>query len=268
MHKEPGHATRKRQSEHDRECQRRAAFEAKPIQIGRQLMVEPMFAAPAVIRPHNVPADWKAVYHDPLRNRYVDHRGKRHIIDSDIAEAVSMAQAVGPLNQAMSEAYRMTGYDPTHNYASHHPWFSALSEFMSRKDWNYVGGGYFSAVFAKGDLVIKIGMKAEDSCAAYYAWVRDNPGLAGLPDLYHIDRYGPVSYTVVMRKYEVVNDCSEADRIKRGAVEGVSDTYERIKAFFQGIAEMDMHGENVMRCPDTRELIITDPVSFKAGAKF
>lgn len=185
-----------------------------------------------------------------------------------LAEAKATASKLGEINQAMHDAFnmipgRVTSYDD----ARGQPWMDELTDYMRSLGWTLAGGGYFSVVFTKGELAIKLGTKAEDSGAAYAAWARDNQGLAGVPVIHHIERFGRQSYTVLMPRYAEVNDHATAQDVSMGRMGAVSDTYAKIAAFFKGVATMDLHGNNIMRDRVTGEIIITDPVSFKAGAR-
>lgn len=187
---------------------------------------------------------------------------------AEIEDAKAIALKAGQINQSLHDAFNMIpGRVSLYNYAKSRPWMQEVTNFMQSKGWKYAGGGYFSVVFTKGELAIKLGTKAEDSGAAYAAWARDNQGLAGVPVIHHIERFGRQSYTVLMPRYQEVNDYEQALRVKDGRMGEVSVTYEKIAKFFKGVAEMDLHGDNIMRDPITGTIIITDPVSFKAGQK-
>lgn len=183
-------------------------------------------------------------------------------------EAKATASKLGEINQAMHDAFNMIpGRVKSYNDGRGQPWMAELTDYMRSNGWTLAGGGYFSVVFTKGELAIKLGTKAEDSGAAYAAWARDNQGLAGVPVIHHIERYGRQSYTVLMPRYAEVNDNDTARAVSGGRMGAVSETYEKIAAFFKGVATMDLHGDNIMRDRLTGEIIITDPVSFKAWAR-
>lgn len=187
---------------------------------------------------------------------------------AEVEDAKAIALKAGQINQALHDAFAMIpGRVSPYNYAKSQPWMQEVTNFMQSKGWKYAGGGYFSVVFTKGELAIKLGTKAEDSGAAYAAWARDNQGLAGVPVIHHIERFGRQSYTVLMPRYQEVKDYATAQDVSMGRMGEVSETYKKIAAFFKGVAEMDLHGDNIMRDPITSTIIITDPVSFKAGAK-
>lgn len=186
--------------------------------------------------------------------------------------AIEMAGKIGKLTQALREAYATVIKGSTwQSNANMQPHANAIKEFMSDYGWKHVGSGHFSLAFVKGDLCIKVGLKSEDSGAAYAAFARDNPNLKGLPTIHDLQRHGKDSYTVVMPKYVPLNAQEKSDLnwgARRGVMErwGVVEAYDRILSFFAGMADIDMHGENVMKT-EGGAYIITDPVSFIAGKK-
>ncbi|ADD21639.1 protein kinase [Caulobacter phage Cd1] len=194
--------------------------------------------------------------------------GPRVATPAEIEEAKATGLKAGQINQSLHDAFNMIpGRVSPYNYAKSQPWMQEVTNFMRSKGWKYAGGGYFSVVFTKGELAIKLGTKAEDSGAAYAAWARDNQGLAGVPVIHEIERFGRQSYMVLMPRYQEVKDYEQARRVMAGNMGEVSSTYKKIAKFFKGVAEMDLHGDNIMRDPITGTIIITDPVSFKAGQK-
>lgn len=203
---------------------------------------------------------------------------------SDVNEAIEMATKAGQLCQALHGVFsavpdfkdRME-----YNYAKQQPHGAGVKDLMAIKGWQLAGGGYFSMVFTKGGLAIKVGLKSEDSAAAYAAFCRDNKGLKGLPQIFDMQHHGRNSHTVVMPKYVELNSAEKdalnnANRKEYKAIGpevlrvmemwGIRPACERIKQFFQGMATFDLHGENVMK-DEHGNFIITDPVSFKAGAE-
>ena len=170
-------------------------------------------------------------------------------------------------------------------------------------DYKLLGSGYFALAFSHPDLpniAIKVGLKKEDSGAAYAAWCRDNQELEGVPVIHDIARRKN-AYYVVMKEYQnlrpieqlyeakkryyelagksipsapstlkdywgasaVLQGLNNSKAVNAANVE-VMDTAKAIYKFFLGVASFDLHGENVMIDPDTNSLVITDPVSFIA----
>lgn len=185
--------------------------------------------------------------------------------DPAITSAIVVAGHIGRIAQALYDMYRH-GQEPDDfgQEAGHQPHAEAIVSAMAGTGWGLAGSGFFSLVFTKGSLAIKVGLKAEDSGAAYAAWARDNAGLPGVPTIHDIQRHGRQSYTVVMPMYvPLPSNCEPTMDLIRN--EGLGDTMDAIEAFFQGVAQIDIHDENVMRDLDDN-LIITDPVSYKRGA--
>ena len=194
-------------------------------------------------------------------NPYYPHNDR----DPAINSAILVAGHIGRIAQALYDMYRPG--KAAHVFgqeAKHQPHTEAIVSAMAGNGWALAGSGYFSLVFTKGSLAIKVGLKAEDSGAAYAAWARDNAGMPGVPTIHDIQRHGKQSYTVVMPKYVPLPSTWEG---AMGLIhnEGLGDTLYAIETFFQGVAQIDIHDENVMRDLDGN-LIITDPVSYKKGA--
>jgi hypothetical protein len=155
-----------------------------------------------------------------------------------------------------------------------------LVEFMAAEGWSYSGSGYFSAVFVKGGLALKVGLKPEDSGATYAAWCRANQGKAGVPVIYAIDKFKNCYVVLTDRCYSIrpyltkgapeysANLRNEIDSL-RVVIEGgqplhlhsTTLTAAAIREFFTGIATFDLHRGNVMVDRNGR-LVITDPLSY------
>lgn len=221
------------------------------------------------------PAEVRAMRHaaDVAREGAMMAAHPPRVTDEALANAVTMASKIGKLTQGLREVYAtvQTYSGVWACNANGQPHANAIKEFMSDHGWKHVGSGHFSLAFVKDALCIKVGLKSEDSGAAYAAFARDNAGLKGLPLIHDLQRHGKDSYTVVMPKYVPLND-SEKTRLNWNGREavldgwGVGEAYQRILSFFRGMAEIDLHGENVMKT-EGGDYIITDPVSFIAGKK-
>lgn len=162
--------------------------------------------------------------------------------------------------------------------------------------FSLLGSGHFSGAFSHKELpgkVIKVGLKKEDSGAAYAAWCRANQHLEGVPVIHHIARHASC-YTVVLDELTPFAKCVKTDSwgdyedeiqtdeqqrlvdsydaANRGLYgqhmsallehEGIYETCKEIRKFFKGVASFDLHSENIMVNPTTGKLVITDPVSF------
>lgn len=246
--------------------------------VDRPFGLLPRFADLPPVRKVDGSGARMVVWDDPVAKRPV---AKRPVVEpifqngvarvanpAEIEEAKATGLKAGQINQALHDAFDMIpGRVSSYNYAKKQPWMKEVTNFMTSQGWAYAGGGYFSVVFTKGELAIKLGTKSEDSGAAYAAWARDNQGLAGVPVIHEIERFGRQSYMVLMPRYQEVKNDEQARRVRDGRMGEVSHTYEKIAKFFKGVAHMDLHGDNIMRDTVTGTIIITDPVSFKAGAR-
>ncbi|CAB3697506.1 hypothetical protein LMG3458_02467 [Achromobacter deleyi] len=205
---------------------------------------------------------------------------KAHTRAVEQREASPYAAVINALYKAVG-SYRA---DPHHYPSDADGW----DEFLKRATaagFTLLGYGYFSAVFqhkTQPGLAFKLGFKKEDSGAAYAAWCRANQGRAAVPVIHFMTRR-TAGYVTVMNKYVPVRAAPrdvfhELDGFQRVIAWGNKDapkhlspaqyaTARDIRNFFAGMARFDLHGENVMYCPSTDQLIITDPVSYKASAE-
>lgn len=192
---------------------------------------------------------------------------------------------VSPYAEVVGALYKAVGsfQVPAGEYMECLPGWKAFLERAQAAGFTWLGSGYFSAVFqhkSNPELALKFGFKKEDSGAAYAAWCRANKGRAAVPNVHLITRRA-AGYVVVMDKYvpkEAAGTWSavmdQLDGFKeilhgsgyaRSLSPEQSETARAIREFFHGLARFDLHGDNVMYCPRTEQLIITDPVSYKAG---
>lgn len=159
-----------------------------------------------------------------------------------------------------------------------------LIDAMAESDWEYAGSGFFSAVFVKGGLALKIGFKVNDTGAMYAAWCRSNEGKAGVPKVYSLTKFTGC-YVVLTRRYETLDKAwidPDHDHFipemaeEFGCIQGAINRGDRvvlhnrfdtvqtaadIRTFFEGIVDWDLHKGNVMLDSETGELVITDPIS-------
>lgn len=147
---------------------------------------------------------------------------------------------------------------------------------MERKGWAFSGSGYFSAVFIKGSVAIKIGLKKEDSGAMYAAWCRANQGKPGVPNVYAIQHYGPCYISVTDRLFPLdlsdpytLCEFKDVEAVFHYPAEAtdafaVTKTAREIREFFAGVASFDLSIRNVMQ-DEGGNLVITDPVSYSAS---
>lgn len=193
--------------------------------------------------------------------------------------------AVGARIAALTRAALPHGVDRDRNPAMCGP----VQQTLERAGFTWLGCGHFSVVVGHPEhpnRAFKFGLKKEDSGAAYAAWCRANPG-DHVPTVYHTERFQN-GYFVVLPLFQryVSGECAEMDmeykmacsaiyeplttdkeqRLARSlGVLAIADTASKIGAFFLGLAQIDLHGENVMVGTSEwggKRLIITDPVSF------
>ncbi len=154
-----------------------------------------------------------------------------------------------------------------------------LSGVLAQDGWSFAGAGHFAMVFVKDGFALKIGVKPEDTGAMYAAWCRANQDLPGVPRIYGITKFTGC-YLVLMKRYEEAKphlidadehspemfaEFSAAQRALRGMPYdddwALAQTAHKIRTFFKGVADPDLHRGNVMFDEDGN-LIITDPISF------
>lgn len=165
------------------------------------------------------------------------------------------------------------------------PYWNSLDVYTKEAGFKCLGNGHFSLAYSHPKMpgkVIKVGLKKEDSGAAYVAFCRMHQGRVGIPVIHDVQRHKGC-YTVVMDHLKCAQDATRgevllADHYKavREAVETgcapdctnadaylkeLCETGEMINKFFKGIARFDMHRGNVM-LDKAGNLIVTDPVSF------
>lgn len=159
-------------------------------------------------------------------------------------------------------------------------YWSSLYVWLRESGFELLGSGFFSLAVSHPALperVLKVGLKKEDSAAAYTAWCRINQGKTGVPNI-HATRRSTGCYVVVLDELFPL-DLEKLNEFKgyRTARAGLYDTdleypgelhlkalYETaasIRDFFKGLADFDLHEENVM-VDGAGNVIITDPVSY------
>lgn len=254
--------------------------------IGRQMLEMARFEPPQFFREQLEPLRLKPVdvhaapepirlgkVREPFINR-PDIRG--YDLGAERCEAV---KPVEPrlLKGGIQDIFAMERYD-TSKRSEHQKVAEPLKTYMKRQGWNYVGCGHFSLVFSDGKRALKVCGNRRDAGLTYAAWCRSNQHLPHVPRIDEV--FGEQSfYCVVMELLEPMPDAwkhPEYDQAKQGLRDGyygssyasrqgnpAYDVAHRIGGFFMGIAECDLHSDNVMRRPGTGELIITDPVCFQ-----
>jgi hypothetical protein len=173
-----------------------------------------------------------------------------------------------------------TGTVENNRYVDEHPALPAITAFMKEEGWELSGSGFFSAVFVRGGLALKVGLKKEDSGATYAAWARANQGKAGVPVIYAIDKFTRC-YVVLLDRCHPFDRGTAGTQLRceatmvRDIIEHgdspviempITVTAHEIRTFFDGIAFFDVNSGNIMVDRFGR-LVITDPVSYDHGMR-
>lgn len=157
--------------------------------------------------------------------------------------------------------------------------FPFVVNAMLDAGWLYSGAGYFSAVFYKSGLAIKVGFKREDTGGAYAAWCRANQGQPGVPVIHAILSAGRCFVVLMDRCYSMGSMCVPEDNdydpqlaeelaaAKVGLKDGINPydfpstaTARKIGTYFDGLGHFDLHDKNAM-LDRNGELVLTDPMS-------
>lgn len=161
---------------------------------------------------------------------------------------------------------------------------------MSRKlrdmGFMYCGHGYFSSVFKHGDtpgVVYKLSMRTDDAYAAFALWARANPNQHA--PVFHDIQRGRRAVVFAIKEYLPLGVAQSRGQLPMAFASYVlmgrvwdnkpNTLYRRnlvkyireIRKFFKGVAQIDIHGENLMFDPDSKRIIVTDPVSFTKSAE-
>lgn len=164
--------------------------------------------------------------------------------------------------------------------------FLDMSRNLRDMGFMYCGHGYFSSVFVHDDtpgVVYKLSMRTDDAYAAFALWARANPN-PHAPMLHDIQR-GRRAVVFAIKEYISLNAAQLRDQLPatfaayhlmcRVSENKPNTLYRRnlvkylreIRKFFKGVATIDIHGENLMFDPDSKRIIVTDPVSFTKSSK-
>lgn len=164
--------------------------------------------------------------------------------------------------------------------------FLDMSRQLRYMGFMYCGHGYFSSVFVHDDtpgVVYKLSMRTDDAYAAFALWARANPN-PHAPVFHDIQR-GRRAVVFAIKEYlplgvaqsrgQLPLDFKPYVLIGRVRENKPNTLYRRnlvkylreIRKFFNGVAEIDIHGENLMFDPDSKRVIVTDPVSFTKSSE-
>ncbi len=164
--------------------------------------------------------------------------------------------------------------------------FLDMSQKLRDMGFMYCGHGYFSSVFqhaATPGVVYKLSMRTDDAYAAFALWARANPN-PHAPVFHDIQR-GRRAVVFAIKEYLPLNVAQSRGQLPRdftsyrlmGRVSAnkPNTMYRRnlvkylreVRKFFEGVATIDIHGENLMFDPDSKRIIVTDPVSFTKSSE-
>lgn len=169
-------------------------------------------------------------------------------------------------------------------YPKYQPYWSMLYVALREAGFELLGSGYFSIAVSHASLperVLKVGLKKEDSAAAYTAWCRMNKGKAGVPTI-HATKRSTGCYVVVLdelfpldtnklnewRGFRAaaagVHNREWTNEAREAALDALYKTGQDIREFFRDLATFDLHEDNVM-VDKHGNVVITDPVSYTNG---
>lgn len=164
-------------------------------------------------------------------------------------------------------------------YASEQPIYGPLVRMLSLAGWTVSGSGFFSVVFYKGGLALKISLRGSgDAAMDYLDWCKGHQGKPGIPTLHAMNQMD-YTYTVLMDRLESIEHklnpesvsycCfmdAEYQDAKAALNQGVAPegfpsgaTALAIRDEFKGRGRFDLHKANVMADRDGK-FVITDPL--------
>lgn len=186
----------------------------------------------------------------------------------------------------------------TNRYKEDHPDLGRIYKWLNKRGFKEIGNGFYSHVLAhsKRDYVVKLSKISDIHYLRYATWAQDNwQHNPLLPPIHDIWRTGGM-FLVVMDKL-IPNDDSHIDSLIDHAIKSVRDgrqdwtplqrltdwindrafelnypehaewarrNFDHLLEFTTFIAEqgmpLDLHKGNIMRNPQTRQFVITDPV--------
>lgn len=181
------------------------------------------------------------------------------------------------------------------NFFTEQTYWNELKMWTKEAGFEFLGNGFFSGAYKhpQSDKAFKLGIKKDDSAAAYTAFCRLHQGKAGIPTVHNVMRSNGC-YAVVMDLYNkfVIDDqfnagCHEIAQAIIHTKKWADGDYNRsehmserfaslndkwltefeetcinIREFFNGLASFDLHEGNVMIDRKTGMMVITDPVSY------
>lgn len=204
-----------------------------------------------------------------------------------------VTQCANDFGYSVGEIMRMPNRPPEQVLFGESEWkhegllgFLDMSRKLRDMGFMYCGHGYFSSVFKHGStpgVVYKLSMRTDDAYAAFALWARANPN-PHAPVFHDIQR-GRRAVMFAVKEYISLNAAQlrgqlpatfSVYRLMDRVDEHKPNTLYRrnlvkylreIRKFFKGVAEIDIHGENLMFDPDSKRIIVTDPVSFTKSSE-
>lgn len=214
-----------------------------------------------------------------LAGGMIDHAALFGVNVAPTQSDIEAAQAEAILyGEAAERLVSKVGLRKGH-YVAEQPIYGPLVRMLSLAGWTIGGSGFFSAVFYKGGLAIKISLRGSgDAAMDYLYWCKDHQGMPGIPVL-HAMKQGEFTYTVLMDRLESAKHLlrersDDFDDYLSAEFNEVSDALENgvapvsfktaatalaVREEFMGRGEFDMHIGNVMVDRDGN-LVITDPL--------
>lgn len=165
------------------------------------------------------------------------------------------------------------------HYVAEQPIYGPLVRLLSLAGWTISGSGFFSLVFYKGGLAIKISLRGSgDAAMDYLDWCKDHQDMPGIPQV-HAMRQMDYTYCVLMDRLESAQhllnregpdyhehldaeyqECKEALNCGHAPLAfRTGATALAIRGEFKGKGRFDLHHGNVM-VDRTGKLVITDPL--------
>jgi len=135
---------------------------------------------------------------------------------------------------------------------------TVLTQIM---DVEPIGMGHFGCIVPMGtDKVLKLCFRPEDGYRLFIQWVLSQPDVKHLPELLHVQEFGPV-LAVVLPKY--VEGVEGEYFCMAEQEQGVQDMVDRLRDDVSEYADLDVHGGNWMYRDSSRtEPVLIDGIGY------
>lgn len=167
-------------------------------------------------------------------------------------------------------------YDLAPSYAKRV--IDTIAADLEAYNFEAIGSGHFSIVLthpATPKVVYKVSLRPDDAYSHYALWCRANPN-PHAPTMLRIERHGnyhvfamplykehPNKLTYQMYMQQWLDGPHDAtSQAKANVPRSLRLFLVAMAAYFDHVCPLDLHEENFMVCPDTGNVIITDPVSY------